>query len=163
MLYVVPRFGKIYEERSADLPLFSQLLLAWGELVQGTRLWCSARSAPSWRRAVFVLRQTRVRAAIGNALWRLPAIGERLKVYQLARFYRTIGMLLKGGMPLVDRARHGGASCCTRCCASGSPRASRAISEGHAGVGLARRRTASPRRWRCACSRSASAAAAWAR
>ena len=35
MLYVVPRFGKIYAERSADLPLFSQLLIAWGELVQG--------------------------------------------------------------------------------------------------------------------------------
>jgi general secretion pathway protein F len=38
---------------------------------------------------------------IGDALWRLPAIGEHLKVYQLARFYRTIGMLLRGGMPLV--------------------------------------------------------------
>ena len=35
MLYVVPRFGKIYEERSTDLPLFSQLLIAWGQLVQG--------------------------------------------------------------------------------------------------------------------------------
>ena len=38
---------------------------------------------------------------VGNALWKLPAIGERLKVYQLSRFYRTIGMLLRGGMPLV--------------------------------------------------------------
>jgi len=42
-----------------------------------------------------------VRTAIGDALWRLPALGERLKVYQLARFYRTIGMLLRGGTPLV--------------------------------------------------------------
>ena len=27
---------------------------------------------------------------------------ERRKVYQLARFYRTIGMLVRGGMPLVS-------------------------------------------------------------
>jgi general secretion pathway protein F len=47
------------------------------------------------------LRRESVRARMGDALWRVPAIGERLKVYQLARFYRTIGMLLRGGMPLV--------------------------------------------------------------
>jgi general secretion pathway protein F len=28
-------------------------------------------------------------------------VGERMKLYQLARFYRTVGMLLRGGMPLV--------------------------------------------------------------
>ena len=31
----------------------------------------------------------------------LPAIGDRLKLYQLARFYRTTGMLLRAGTPLV--------------------------------------------------------------
>jgi general secretion pathway protein F len=41
------------------------------------------------------------RSRVGNLLWKIPAIGERLQVYQLARFYRTIGMLLRGGMPLV--------------------------------------------------------------
>jgi general secretion pathway protein F len=51
--------------------------------------------------AVYASRLAAVRAALGNALWRLPAIGEHMKVYQLARFYRTIGMLLRGGMPLV--------------------------------------------------------------
>ena len=38
----------------------------------------------------------------------VPAIGERLKVYQLARFYRTIGMLLRGGTPLVAALDMGG-------------------------------------------------------
>ena len=51
---------------------------------------------------VFALRQKNVRAKLGDALWRIPAIGERLKVYQLARLYRTTGMLLRGGMPLVS-------------------------------------------------------------
>ncbi|HTD91599.1 MAG TPA: type II secretion system F family protein, partial [Burkholderiales bacterium] len=48
-----------------------------------------------------ILRMPQVRAYLESLLWRMPAIGEHLKVYQLARFYRTIGMLLRGGMPLV--------------------------------------------------------------
>ena len=31
---------------------------------------------------------------------RFPAIGERVRVYQLTRFYRTMGMLLSGGTPV---------------------------------------------------------------
>src|SRR5215467_1449268 len=31
LLYVVPRFSRIYEERNADLPVFSKFLLAWGQ------------------------------------------------------------------------------------------------------------------------------------
>jgi len=101
MLYVVPRFGKIYQDRSTDLPLFSQLLIAWGQLVQGHAVLVIGVAAAAVAALVLALRQARVRAALGDALWRIPALGERLKVYQLARFYRTTGMLLKGGTPLV--------------------------------------------------------------
>ena len=101
MLYVVPRFGKIYQDRSTDLPVFSQLLIAWGQLVQGHAVLVIGVAAAAVAAIVLALRQARVRAALGDALWRIPALGERLKVYQLARFYRTTGMLLKGGTPLV--------------------------------------------------------------
>jgi general secretion pathway protein F len=47
------------------------------------------------------LRLPAVRARIADRAWRIPALGERLKLYQLARFYRTTGMLLRGGMPLI--------------------------------------------------------------
>ncbi len=162
MLYVVPRFGKIYAERSADLPLFSQLLIAWGELVQGHAAVVIGALAAIVAGAVFVLRQTGVRAALGNALWRVPAIGEHLKVYQLARFYRTTGMLLKGGMPLVT-ALGMAAELLHPVLREKLAAASRAISEGHSVSPPRSTPTASPRRWRCACSRSATAAAAWAR
>jgi general secretion pathway protein F len=80
---------------------------------------------------VVVLRQTSVRAALGNALWRVPAIGEHLKVYQLARFYRTTGMLLKGGMPLVTALGMAG-ELLHPVLRGKLASASRAISEGHA-------------------------------
>ena len=100
LLYVVPRFSRIYEERSVDLPFFSKLLLSWGQLVEGHGGLVMGVLAGLAIAAVYAFRNARVKARIDNALWKLPAIGERLKLYQLARFYRTIGMLLRGGTPL---------------------------------------------------------------
>lgn len=100
LLYVVPRFGRIYAERGGDLPLFSRWLLAWGQAVDEHGMVVLAVLAVLAVAGIYVLRSFRENLA--NLLWRLPAIGERLKVYQLARFYRTIGMLVRGGTPLVS-------------------------------------------------------------
>jgi general secretion pathway protein F len=108
LLYVVPRFGHIYEERGGDLPLFSRLLLAWGQAVDRHAMVVLAVLGGLILLGVYAFRLPNVRTAIGDALWRLPMIGERLKVYQLARFYRTIGMLLRGGTPLVAALDMGG-------------------------------------------------------
>ena len=99
LLYVVPRFGKIYEDRVADLPFFSRVLIGWGQLVEGHALIAGSVLVGIPLIVIFFLRQKSIRARLGDALWRIPAIGERLKVYQLARLYRTTGMLLRGGMP----------------------------------------------------------------
>jgi general secretion pathway protein F len=101
LFYVVPRFAHIYEERAAELPLFSRVLLAWGQAVHANGVLVLAVLVSVIALVVYALRLPQVRARVGDALWRVPAIGERMKVYQLARFYRTIGMLLRGGMPLV--------------------------------------------------------------
>jgi len=102
MLFVVPRFSRVYEERAADLPLFSKMLLGWGQLVEGHALLVIGVLVALAIACAYVLRSAPVRARFANALWRIPALGERMKLYQLARFYRTIGMLLRGGMPLVS-------------------------------------------------------------
>src|SRR5688500_14000093 len=99
LLYVVPRFAHIYEERAADLPLVSRVLLAWGQAMHAHGVLVVAAAVCLLALAWYVFKTSKAR--IGTALWSVPAIGERLKVYQLARFYRTIGMLLRGGMPLV--------------------------------------------------------------
>lgn len=101
LFYVVPRFGRIYEDRSVDLPVFSAMLLAWGRLVEGYGAAAFALLGAGVIATTLALREPTVRAGFTAALWRLPAVGERAKVYQLARLYRTTGMLLRGGMPLV--------------------------------------------------------------
>ena len=102
LFYVVPRFGKIYEDRTTDLPFFSKILIGWGQLVEGHAMIALGLLAGLVIAIIFAARDPRAKAFLGDILWRVPAIGERLKVYQLARLYRTTGMLLRGGMPLVS-------------------------------------------------------------
>jgi general secretion pathway protein F len=108
LLYVVPRFGRIYEERGSALPLFSRLLLTWGGAVDRHAPVVLSVFGGLILLGIYASRLANVRTAIGDALWRLPALGERLRMYQLARFYRTIGMLLRGGTPLVSALDMGG-------------------------------------------------------
>ena len=129
LFYVVPRFAHVYEERSVDLPLFSKLLLAWGQSVEGHGLLVLGALLATAMGAAYALRLPQVRAAAGNMLWGIPAVGERLKVYQLARFYRTTGMLLRGGIPLVA-ALQMGAELLHPLLRDKLAAASRAISEG---------------------------------
>lgn len=129
LLYVVPRFGHIYEERGTALPLFSRILLAWGKAVDQHGAVVLGALGALVIFGIYLVRLPHVRSRLGDALWRLPAIGERLKVYQLARFYRTIGMLLRGGMPLVA-ALDMGAELLHPMLRERLAAASRAISEG---------------------------------
>jgi general secretion pathway protein F len=101
MLYVVPRFSHIYEERAVELPMFSKVLLGWGQLIEGRGALVLIFLTGIAFLIIYTLRSSAIRARIGDLLWRVPALGERMKLYQLARFYRTIGMLLRGGMPLI--------------------------------------------------------------
>jgi general secretion pathway protein F len=105
LFYVVPRFGRIYAERGVDLPLMSRLLLAWGEAVHTHGAVILGILALVVAGAVLALRTPRWRGVLVDWLWRVPALGERMKLYQLSRFYRTTGMLLHGGTTLVTALR----------------------------------------------------------
>lgn len=99
--YVVPRFAHIFDDLTADLPFLSRVLLDWGQAVQGNALWIAIAVVAGLVGLSAALRSAPARAAMGRAAWRIPAIGRRLRVFELARFYRTLGMLLAGGMPAV--------------------------------------------------------------
>lgn len=102
LLYVVPRFSQIYQERGSDLPLFSRLLLAWGNFADANSALIVALAAALAVAAVTTARSGALRARLLGLLWAWPAAAERLRTYQLVRFYRTAGMLLTGGIPVVS-------------------------------------------------------------
>ena len=105
MGYVVPRFSSIYEDVGSNLPFASRLLLEWGQLIDAHAGIVVVGALAALFGAGYGLMRPGVRAAIGSWLARIPAIGRQLHVYQLARLYRTTGMLIRGGMPAVPAMR----------------------------------------------------------
>lgn len=99
--YVVPRFSHIYQNVGSNLPWMSRVLLEWGRFVEGNALLLGIAALAALAGAAFVVRNPRLWAAVGRYMWRMPFIGERMRVFQLARFYRTVGMLLSGGIPAI--------------------------------------------------------------
>ena len=101
MGYVVPRFSSIYEELGSDLPFASRLLLQWGQLLEAHTMAVVLFGGGALAAAGYGLTRRSTRAAFGAWLAKVPAIGRQLRLYQLARLYRTVGMLLRSGMPAV--------------------------------------------------------------
>ena len=100
--YVVPRFAAVYADAGRDLPWMSQMLLAWGEAVEAHGVWIALGAAGLVAGFVLALAQPATRAALTRVAWRAPGIGEHLRTFELARFYRSLGMLLSGGIPIVS-------------------------------------------------------------
>lgn len=101
--YVVPRFSHIYEDMGGDdMPWLTQMLMAWGRFVEANGGALLGGIVAAVAALVFWLRRPASRQLIARQLMRIPALGERVRIYQLTRFYRTMGMLLLGGTPATQ-------------------------------------------------------------
>jgi general secretion pathway protein F len=98
---VVPRFARVYEDMAGTLPFFSRLLLGFGNFVADYSLALAFSAIALVSAAAWAFAQPAFRAWLNTRLWRIPALGSRMKTYQLARLYRTAGMLLKAGIPAL--------------------------------------------------------------
>ncbi len=106
--FVVPKFSTIYEGATNDLPWLSRVLMSWGQLLANNGQVILIGAVVAILLLVYAFTQPVFKRALMRIVWKVPAFGERLKMYQYARFYRTLGMLLKGGtsiLPAIQSAR----------------------------------------------------------
>ncbi len=103
--FVVPRFSGIYEDLGTSIPASSRILMQWGQLLQQHGVAVLLVAAGLLGGVAYAVTRRRFRAAFVNALTRFPAIGRQVFTYQLARLYRTVGMLLRGGTPAITAFR----------------------------------------------------------
>ncbi len=106
LAYVVPRFSAVYADMRHELPWLSQLLLSWGRFLNANAAAVALAAVAVALAAAYALSLVRVRRALLSLLWRVPRLGERLHLYDLGRLYRTLGMLLRSGIPAVAALRN---------------------------------------------------------
>jgi len=98
--YVVPRFSQIYADAGENQAWMLRLVLGWADLMDAHGQSLLLGGVVCIGLAVAALMRPGVRGRLLTMLWRLPTLGEQMRVFQLARFYRTLGMLLEGGITI---------------------------------------------------------------
>jgi general secretion pathway protein F len=101
LLFVIPRFSQVFEDMGDRIPAMSRLLLQWGKFVHAHGLAVLVAMVAFVVGAVLGLRSPPVRAALARRITRLPRIGNHVLTYQLARFYRALGLLQQAGIPIL--------------------------------------------------------------
>jgi general secretion pathway protein F len=102
LLYVLPRFAGVLDGLNKELPLASVWLIGFGRFAGGhpyaTLLAAALLASVPW----LLWREPRLRERLVQSAWQAPLLGPRLRVLALARLYRTVGMLLGAGVPLLQ-------------------------------------------------------------
>ncbi len=99
--YVVPRFSRVYYDLGDKLPLLSQWLMQWGQAIDQHGGWVIGGLLVIAAVAYYVAMQSEARARALNMFWRIPILKPQRRTYELAQFYRTMGMLLRSGLTLL--------------------------------------------------------------
>ena len=102
LFYVVPKFRRIFEDMGGDLPFFSRMLVDWGRAVDsyGSLLAIAIFAVVGAILAIGL--QKGLKESAMRRAFHFPGIGERLRLYQFARLYRTVGMLTRSGLPITE-------------------------------------------------------------
>ncbi|WP_460423716.1 type II secretion system F family protein [Pseudomonas sp. ZL2] len=99
--YVVPRFSLVFEGLGTELPWMSRWLMQAGMFLHAHQMAMGSGFVLLMVLLFVMRREPRVRRWLNRQLERLPALHKRLVMYELARFYRSLGILLQGGIPIL--------------------------------------------------------------
>jgi type IV pilus assembly protein PilC len=103
MTFVVPTFSSMLEELGAELPLSTRIVISASEVM---KTWLMPAVLLIAALIIGILYLYRTNASVklsADALaLKLPLFGELQKKSAVARFSRTFGALLNGGVPIAD-------------------------------------------------------------
>jgi general secretion pathway protein F len=102
IVYVIPKFSKIYESQIAHVSTSTQLLLNLGKFSQQYGVYLLIGVSALIVAVVTLLMQVDMRKKLYGTVWKLPFLGDKVRIYSLSRFYRTFSMLLKSGIPVMN-------------------------------------------------------------
>lgn len=99
--FIIPRFSVVFDGMK-NPSASAQLILLWGRLTQTHGSLLLAGCAAAVAGIVMAVRSPRLRQRALGLLLRIPALRQQHQLSVLVRFYRTLGLLLQGGLPAPD-------------------------------------------------------------
>lgn len=102
MGFVVPRFAAVYQGSGRQLPFMSQLLLDWGGFVGTHTRWVVLALVVLLAGLIDQIRRISREGRWKQIASRIPFLAEQAYIMELSRLYLTLGMLLEGGIPILQ-------------------------------------------------------------
>lgn len=102
LLFVVPQFEDLFSDAGAKLPFMTQVVMAASHAVKNYGIAGIFFAVVGVFLVMRWARQPSVRRAIDRRLLNMPVVGPVIKNAETARFARTLGSLLDGGVPLAS-------------------------------------------------------------
>lgn len=102
MTWVVPRLAQQFENSDMALPWLTQLMIALSELALRFGPWLAGLLLVITPLMLRLARRPALRRRIDSALLRTPRIGELVRLLDTGRLTRTLAILTRSGIPLLE-------------------------------------------------------------
>ncbi|SDF09066.1 type II secretion system F family protein [Sporolituus thermophilus] len=102
LTFVFPTFMTLFNNLKVELPLPTRILLGISQFLRNYWPIFFMAVAISTYGVVLLARQPRIRPAVDQIVLYLPIFGMLLRKIAIARFSRTLGTLVRGGVPIIS-------------------------------------------------------------
>jgi len=103
MTFVVPKFVSMFQESNVELPMITRMVMAVSEFMTSKGMvFLSAGVIGGLIALQRFIKTERGRLIWDRLLFRAPVLGDVIQKGSIARFSRTLGMLLRGGVPILQ-------------------------------------------------------------
>ncbi len=101
-LYIFPKIAPVFRSFKHALPLSTRIVMGFSQFLMHDWLWAIAAIALCGALVWVLMRSEQTRPSIERLILNIPLVGGFVRTYQLAMLSRTAGLLLSGGMQIVE-------------------------------------------------------------
>ena len=110
ILFVFPKILPLFNSLGAELPLTTRILIAVSDVVTNQGIWLLVGAITLFIIVRFALSIKAIRYVYHQMLFYVPVFGHSIINYNMANFARTLGLLLKSGVKIIEAISVSGAS-----------------------------------------------------
>ncbi|MCK4858601.1 MAG: type II secretion system F family protein [candidate division Zixibacteria bacterium] len=98
---VVPKFAEFYKGYDAELPMPTQIIIAFSEIITGSWYVAFPLLIVIGIAVVRIIKHPKMRRTVDSVLLKLPVLGSLLTKIALSRFSHLLAVLIASGTPLI--------------------------------------------------------------
>lgn len=101
LYFVIPIFKEMFDSMGVDLPAFTQMLINMSNIIRDTWYLVLGGTIGSIYGLITFIKTPFGRSWFDNVMLKAPIFGNIIRKVAVARFTRTLGTLLRSGVPLM--------------------------------------------------------------